>query len=166
MASARPCGRTVDGHELGEVEHVDLLKLAAPNSGVITYSGTSTSGTMAASPWPMPEVSTMQIKARALGGHRVGRQLRLPISKRAEVAGGERRMPMGVTALPGPDTRGIHADAVAQSAPPPCAEGSMEMTPRAGGRPGPGAGGGSASSVSDDLPGAAGAGDAQHRYLL
>jgi hypothetical protein len=32
--------------------------LAAPNSGVITYSGTSTSGTMAASPWPMPEVST------------------------------------------------------------------------------------------------------------
>ena len=32
--------------------------LAAPNSGVITYIGTSTSGTMAASPWPMPEVST------------------------------------------------------------------------------------------------------------
>ena len=32
--------------------------LAAPNSGVITYSGTSTCGTMAASPWPMPEVST------------------------------------------------------------------------------------------------------------
>jgi len=32
--------------------------LAAPNSGVITYSETSTSGTMAASPWPMPEVST------------------------------------------------------------------------------------------------------------
>ncbi|OQB98291.1 MAG: hypothetical protein BWX79_03351 [Alphaproteobacteria bacterium ADurb.Bin100] len=33
--------------------------LAAPNSGVITYIGTSTCGTMAASPWPMPEVSTM-----------------------------------------------------------------------------------------------------------
>ena len=33
--------------------------LAAPNSGVITYIGTSTSGTIAASPWPMPEVSTM-----------------------------------------------------------------------------------------------------------
>ena len=33
--------------------------LAAPNSGVMTYIGTSTSGTMAASPWPMPEVSTM-----------------------------------------------------------------------------------------------------------
>src|SRR5450759_4522887 len=32
--------------------------LAAPNSGVITYSDTSTSGTIAASPWPMPEVST------------------------------------------------------------------------------------------------------------
>lgn len=32
--------------------------LAAPNSGVITYSDTSTMGTMAASPWPMPEVST------------------------------------------------------------------------------------------------------------
>ncbi len=32
--------------------------LAAPNSGVITYSETSTNGTMAASPWPMPEVST------------------------------------------------------------------------------------------------------------
>ena len=32
---------------------------AAPNSGVITYSGTSTCGTMAASPWPMPLVSTM-----------------------------------------------------------------------------------------------------------
>mmetsp|Transcript_1017 Transcript_1017/g.2556 ORF Transcript_1017/g.2556 Transcript_1017/m.2556 type:complete len:268 (+) Transcript_1017:493-1296(+) len=33
--------------------------LAAPNSGVITYIGRSTSGTMAASPWPMPEVSTI-----------------------------------------------------------------------------------------------------------
>ena len=33
--------------------------LAAPYSGVITYMGTSTCGTMAASPWPMPEVSTM-----------------------------------------------------------------------------------------------------------
>ena len=32
--------------------------LAAPNSGVITYSVASTSGTIAASPWPMPEVST------------------------------------------------------------------------------------------------------------
>ncbi len=31
---------------------------AAPNSGVITYSETSTCGTIAASPWPMPEVST------------------------------------------------------------------------------------------------------------
>jgi hypothetical protein len=33
--------------------------LAAPNSGVITYSDASTSGTIAASPCPMPEVSTM-----------------------------------------------------------------------------------------------------------
>ena len=33
--------------------------LAAPNSGVITYSDVSTSGTIAASPWPMPEVSTI-----------------------------------------------------------------------------------------------------------
>ena len=33
--------------------------LAAPNSGVITYIGTSTRGTIAASPWPMPEVSTI-----------------------------------------------------------------------------------------------------------
>jgi hypothetical protein len=33
--------------------------LAAPYSGVITYIGTSTSGTIAASPWPMPEVSTI-----------------------------------------------------------------------------------------------------------
>ena len=32
---------------------------AAPNSGVITYSGTSTNGTMAASPCPMPGVSTI-----------------------------------------------------------------------------------------------------------
>ncbi len=32
---------------------------AAPNSGVITYSDTSTSGAIAASPWPMPEVSTI-----------------------------------------------------------------------------------------------------------
>ncbi len=32
--------------------------LAAPYSGVITYRLASTSGTMAASPWPMPEVST------------------------------------------------------------------------------------------------------------
>ena len=33
--------------------------LAAPYSGVMTYMGTSTKGTMAASPWPMPEVSTI-----------------------------------------------------------------------------------------------------------
>ncbi len=33
--------------------------LAAPYSGVITYIGTSTSGAIAASPWPMPEVSTI-----------------------------------------------------------------------------------------------------------
>ncbi len=33
--------------------------LAAPNSGVITYIGTSTNGTIAASPWPMPGVSTI-----------------------------------------------------------------------------------------------------------
>ena len=32
---------------------------AAPNSGVITYSETSTCGTIAASPCPMPDVSTM-----------------------------------------------------------------------------------------------------------
>ena len=32
--------------------------VAAPNSGVITYSAMSASGTIAASPWPMPEVST------------------------------------------------------------------------------------------------------------
>ena len=32
---------------------------AAPNSGVITYREKSTWGTTAASPWPMPGVSTM-----------------------------------------------------------------------------------------------------------
>ena len=32
---------------------------AAPNSGVITYSEWSTNGTIAASPWPMPGVSTI-----------------------------------------------------------------------------------------------------------
>ena len=32
--------------------------LAAPNSGVITYIAVSTNGTIAASPWPMPGVST------------------------------------------------------------------------------------------------------------
>ena len=32
---------------------------AAPYSGVMTYSETSTSGTIAASPWPMPGVSTI-----------------------------------------------------------------------------------------------------------
>ena len=39
--------------------------LAAPNSGVITYIGTSTWGTMAASPWPIPEVSTITISKPA-----------------------------------------------------------------------------------------------------
>jgi hypothetical protein len=33
--------------------------VAAPNSGVITYIEISTSGTIAASPCPMPDVSTM-----------------------------------------------------------------------------------------------------------
>jgi hypothetical protein len=33
--------------------------LAAPYSGVITYRLRSACGTIAASPWPMPEVSTM-----------------------------------------------------------------------------------------------------------
>jgi hypothetical protein len=50
----------VDGDEVGEIEHVDFSSCeAAPNSGVITYIDTSTCGTMAASPWPMPEVSTI-----------------------------------------------------------------------------------------------------------
>jgi hypothetical protein len=62
--------------------------LAAPNSGVITYSGTSTSGTMAASPWPMPEVSTIdQVEAGHLaGGDHVGQRADLA----AEVARGQR----------------------------------------------------------------------------
>ena len=52
--------------------------LAAPNSGVITYIGTSTSGTIAASPWPMPEVSTIdQVEAgRLAGGEHVGQRRR------------------------------------------------------------------------------------------
>ena len=33
--------------------------LAAPNSGVMTYMDRSTWGTISASPWPMPEVSTI-----------------------------------------------------------------------------------------------------------
>ena len=51
--------------------------LAAPNSGVITYIGTSTSGTIAASPWPMPEVSTMiRSKPASLArGEHVGQRL-------------------------------------------------------------------------------------------
>jgi hypothetical protein len=51
--------------------------LAAPNSGVITYIGTSTSGTMAASPWPMPEVSTMirSKPASLVSGEHVGQRL-------------------------------------------------------------------------------------------
>ena len=62
--------------------------LAAPNSGVITYIGTSTSGTMAASPWPMPEVSTtMRSKPAALAGQqRVGQGL---ADLAAEVARGQ-----------------------------------------------------------------------------
>ncbi len=62
--------------------------LAAPNSGVITYSGTSTSGTMAASPWPMPEVSTtIRIEAGGLAGQQhVGQGL---ADLAAEVARGQ-----------------------------------------------------------------------------
>jgi hypothetical protein len=62
--------------------------LAAPNSGVITYIGTSTCGTMAASPWPMPEVSTMTRSkpGRLAGGHHVGQRL---ADLAAEVARGQ-----------------------------------------------------------------------------
>jgi hypothetical protein len=49
----------VDGHELGEVEHVDLLQLAGgAELGRHHVHRHVHSGTMAASPWPMPEVST------------------------------------------------------------------------------------------------------------
>ena len=40
--------------------------LAAPNSGVITYTGTSTYGTTPASPWPMPLVSTITMSKPAI----------------------------------------------------------------------------------------------------
>ena len=52
--------------------------LAAPNSGVITYSGMSTCGTIAASPWPMPEVSTtIEVEAGDLAGRQhVGQRAR------------------------------------------------------------------------------------------
>ena len=62
--------------------------LAAPNSGVITYIGTSTSGTIAASPWPMPEVSTtIRSKPATLhGGEHVGQGL---ADLAAEVARGQ-----------------------------------------------------------------------------
>ena len=40
--------------------------LAAPNSGVITYIGTSTKGTIPASPWPMPLVSTITTSKPAM----------------------------------------------------------------------------------------------------
>jgi hypothetical protein len=50
----------VDRDEVREVEHVDLLELARrAELGVITYSDVSTSGTIAASPCPMPDVSTI-----------------------------------------------------------------------------------------------------------
>ncbi len=49
----------VDRDDVGEVEHVDLLQLRrGANSGVITYSETSENGRIAASPCPMPGVST------------------------------------------------------------------------------------------------------------
>ena len=63
--------------------------LAAPNSGVITYMGTSTCGTMAASPWPMPEVSTTirskpATLAAAIASGRAG-EISLPKSRVARL---------------------------------------------------------------------------------
>jgi hypothetical protein len=63
--------------------------LAAPNSGVITYMGTSTCGTMAASPWPMPEVSTTTRSKPAPCRRRSRRAGRLA-DLAAEVARGQR----------------------------------------------------------------------------
>jgi hypothetical protein len=49
----------VDRDDVGEVEHVDLLQLRRrAELGVITYSEVSANGTIAASPWPIPGVST------------------------------------------------------------------------------------------------------------
>ena len=85
--------------------------LAAPNSGVITYIGTSTSGTMAASPWPMPEVSTMirskpaTLQAASTSGR--AWLISLPKSRVARL-----RMKTRGPVLPRAD--GVHADAVAQ----------------------------------------------------
>ena len=85
--------------------------LAAPNSGVITYIGTSTSGTMAASPWPMPEVSTtMRSKPAAWQAASTSGRAWLISLPKSRVAS-ERMNTRG------PDDHGeigIHADAVAQ----------------------------------------------------
>jgi len=55
-----PAFELVDRHHVGEVQHVDLLQLRrGAELGVITYSERSTNGTIAASPWPIPGVSTM-----------------------------------------------------------------------------------------------------------
>ena len=51
----------VDRHEIGEVEHVDLLELArgAEFRRHHVERRIRRSGTIAASPWPMPAVSTI-----------------------------------------------------------------------------------------------------------
>jgi hypothetical protein len=85
--------------------------LAAPNSGVITYIGTSTCGTIAASPWPMPEVSTMirskpaTLQAAITSGS--AWLISLPVSRVARL-----RMKTRAPCRHGPDR--VHADAVAQ----------------------------------------------------
>jgi hypothetical protein len=85
--------------------------LAAPNSGVITYIGTSTSGTMAASPWPMPEVSTTtRSKPAAL-------QAAMTSGRAAEISLPKSRVASERMKTRGPCCHGrdrVHADAVAQ----------------------------------------------------
>jgi hypothetical protein len=85
--------------------------LAAPNSGVITYIGTSTCGTMAASPWPMPEVSTTTRSKPATLQAAITSGSAADLA--AEVARGQRAHEDALAPLL-PRADGVHADAVAQ----------------------------------------------------
>ena len=135
--------------------------LAAPNSGVMTYSDTSASSTIAASPWPMPGVSTTtrsgsrppgrpSIIAGRHSGTSALADSRVPTERKKHLR--PRRSRSSGCGRPAAHRRSV-------------AGWGRRRAPRRGPcRPGRCGGDSSSSSVSDDFPDPAGAGDPQHRH--
>ena len=136
---------------------------AAPNSGVITYSEVSTNGTIAASPWPMPGVSTMT-RSLPAALHAAIASVR-PVRHLGDRASGGHRAEVDLVAVVAGCRRAVHPDPVAEQRAAAAPPGRVDREDRdaqlvllVDAEP--------ADQLVGErrLAGAAGAGDAQHRH--